>query len=84
MNATHTKIVLGVALALFLLTLCNAPWKRIESNPYRLKIEYAPLWAPPVGWGSAHDVNLMAVPLAFEWIGILVLTAGVCYAFRKS
>lgn len=75
------KFLLWLVFGCFVLSALLAPWKRTQASPYRLYVEFSPIWLPPVGYSNAHDVTLMVAPLAFEWVG-LALVAGVIMATR--
>jgi len=77
------KILTGIALVVFLLSLLNAPWGMTTApNPYVPVTHYnvtAPLWSEPAG-----DATLQVGELAAWWFGLAVIYAGLFLILKRK
>jgi hypothetical protein len=73
------KVVAGIAIALFALTLLCAPWEsHVGANAYN---EAAPIWSPPDSY-KGNGTQLRVAVLLVEWVGIAVLYGAFFLIFR--
>ena len=72
------KIIVGIALAIFALTLLCAPWTVTSSLTHISRSDVSPVWDGP------SNGELQTVALLIEWVGIGVISCGLLAIFREK
>jgi hypothetical protein len=76
------KTVVWIAIAIFALTLFNAPWTVIRpGTAYVPSSSYT--WTSPV-WDGPGNGELMIGALLIEWVAIGIIGGGLFVLFRQK
>jgi hypothetical protein len=90
----NQKILTGVALVAFLVSICNASWEKVQFNEGKIQaktVEYSPIWQQPTPpWyeqssGEFRDeYHLLWSPLIGIWITIGVVYTGLFFLLKNT
>jgi hypothetical protein len=87
----NQKILTGVALLAFVVSVCNASWEKVLLNDGKVQsreVVYSPIWQPLnlpyVDFNSRYECHVLWSPLVGVWITIGVLYAGVFFVIQNT
>jgi hypothetical protein len=89
------KVVCWIGGVLFLLSICNAPWKiessRDERNIFTHSVEHVhrysdatgPLWEPPHYYNGSAKVELATSQLFVQWMAIAGVAVALLFLLKS-
>jgi hypothetical protein len=82
---TKQKILTGVAIVAFFLSVLCAPWEDIDSvesfGQHARLTDYRPIWAVD---GLYNEHQLLWGPLAGTWVAIGIIYTGLFFLLKRT